>query len=645
MEMASAVLLNTMVPQQQPFWSTHQSNFASILSQQPSVSNFSEVQSNVCSIMPVMNYSMTPPPPVIQDRHSNHFQYQSSNIRSPLVSNSRPEEQFRFNDSSMPFIKYHRNNYNPRNTFSQIRTYNPNNRESNENRFSQLQRYRPYRSNYRPNFVRNEMNTLFESNNVITESNEREMNCDPAYRCRDIPVSENFIPLRKSQIKLGENDVQTVSDKEEESDDDDDDVIIIEEPSTIVEKRVGRQKRRFSGENNLMALKNKSAKKKKRNKKNKISEVDIIDVDDGLVMTGQEKNDIKTEPINTSTLMNENRISREEIRAENGIQEIKLEKDSLTVPLPKNNINRDQNDSPVFVKKESEILNPTKIKNENENLKVPKVENDFIKREEQEVTPNLESVSIKLESDSIDKIKCNAQVKVELDNCLLESNGNYLDGKISPVDKIGGIENEKLKGNDDVKNRSIHREDIKSQIPVEVEVVNHLLDEVENSLINNEIVVEKINSWSDLKKAVNEVQRVGMELTVKRDIHIGEKNEKNENTLDDQPLLKPHHCQTVDSILTKLQIFSSTTHKPLIDDKLKIMYDMYLPTATFRKTSPGLPAYRIVVMKSSSPVPSPGQILDLKSRFKDDIPVLIAIVMSDSVSYFFLTPISLPVQC
>jgi hypothetical protein len=53
-------------------------------------------------------------------------------------------------------------------------------------------------------------------------------------------------------------------------------------------------------------------------------------------------------------------------------------------------------------------------------------------------------------------------------------------------------------------------------------------------------------------------------------------------------------------ILKKLQIIKSMNleqgKQGGTNERLKISFDLYLPTATFRKASPGLPNYRITIV-------------------------------------------------
>jgi hypothetical protein len=55
-----------------------------------------------------------------------------------------------------------------------------------------------------------------------------------------------------------------------------------------------------------------------------------------------------------------------------------------------------------------------------------------------------------------------------------------------------------------------------------------------------------------------------------------------------------------DLILKKLQIIKSVDfkqeRKAATNERLKISFDLYLPSPAFRKASPGLPNYRITVV-------------------------------------------------
>ncbi|PSN37771.1 hypothetical protein C0J52_15849 [Blattella germanica] len=114
-----------------------------------------------------------------------------------------------------------------------------------------------------------------------------------------------------------------------------------------------------------------------------------------------------------------------------------------------------------------------------------------------------------------------------------------------------------------------------------------------------------------------------------------------------QPLVLPDDCRNIGSILSKLQIIKSVDFKEekiSVQNKLKVSYDLYLPSSTFRKASPGLPNYRITVIGYEEPIPEPKEVADLLKDFEDDVPLLFAIVLPDTVTFLQFGSIQLPVE-
>ncbi|KAJ9577634.1 hypothetical protein L9F63_005821 [Diploptera punctata] len=115
-----------------------------------------------------------------------------------------------------------------------------------------------------------------------------------------------------------------------------------------------------------------------------------------------------------------------------------------------------------------------------------------------------------------------------------------------------------------------------------------------------------------------------------------------------EPLIQPENCKDIDSILSKLQIIKSATfenRKETAPDKnLKISFDLYMPSTTFRKASPGLPNYRIIVFGHEEPIPEPGDMVRLMRDFQDDVPLLFAIVLPDAVTFLQCGSVQLPVE-
>uniref|UniRef100_A0A0P4VXE2 tRNA-splicing endonuclease subunit Sen54 N-terminal domain-containing protein n=1 Tax=Scylla olivacea TaxID=85551 RepID=A0A0P4VXE2_SCYOL len=75
--------------------------------------------------------------------------------------------------------------------------------------------------------------------------------------------------------------------------------------------------------------------------------------------------------------------------------------------------------------------------------------------------------------------------------------------------------------------------------------------------------------------------------------------------------------------------------------QMKVLYDVYLPTATYKKSNPPSPNKRIVIMRDGS-MPTPGQILELTSRFVDGVVMVCAVVTDGEVRLYTFSPITLP---
>ncbi|XP_046987976.1 uncharacterized protein LOC124593712 isoform X1 [Schistocerca americana] len=181
-------------------------------------------------------------------------------------------------------------------------------------------------------------------------------------------------------------------------------------------------------------------------------------------------------------------------------------------------------------------------------------------------------------------------------------------------------------------------------------------------------VSENAESWSDFKKLLGgkncEEPSVEskLETSVKAEdgddeVEEEEQEEEQVESLDEEaeeeevewkPLLQPSDCTDIGSILQKLNIFKEipcdTVPSAHSDTKLKINYDIYLPTTKFKKSSPCLPDYRLCIIGCEEEVPSAGQISFLLKDLKDDVPLLFAVVVPDSVAFYHFVNISLPVD-
>ncbi|XP_063229572.1 uncharacterized protein LOC134534861 [Bacillus rossius redtenbacheri] len=128
-----------------------------------------------------------------------------------------------------------------------------------------------------------------------------------------------------------------------------------------------------------------------------------------------------------------------------------------------------------------------------------------------------------------------------------------------------------------------------------------------------------------------------------------------EFSTDIVPCLLPENCQSVDTILSRLQIFQQVD-KPrnmvsaVSRRQLRVTFDLYLPSVSFRKTTPGLPDYRVMVFSQEQFVshyeqsmPTLGEISWALKDFDDSVPLLLAHVNPDCIQFTLFARIDLPV--
>ncbi|KAK3868655.1 hypothetical protein Pcinc_025979 [Petrolisthes cinctipes] len=154
-------------------------------------------------------------------------------------------------------------------------------------------------------------------------------------------------------------------------------------------------------------------------------------------------------------------------------------------------------------------------------------------------------------------------------------------------------------------------------------------------------VGNEIRSWKEYKNHAKEVTCTKM------------LKEKMRNTLwkgTTTPLLKPIIASSAEAVLETCSLGSQVKdwaeYKAKVpqESRLQVHYDVYLPTVPYKKTKPSLPSKRVVVMRDGM-MPSPGQLLELTTRFHDDVPVVGGLVAGGEVRLYTLSTLSLPPPC
>ncbi|CAD5116655.1 DgyrCDS5523 [Dimorphilus gyrociliatus] len=114
-----------------------------------------------------------------------------------------------------------------------------------------------------------------------------------------------------------------------------------------------------------------------------------------------------------------------------------------------------------------------------------------------------------------------------------------------------------------------------------------------------------------------------------------------------QPLLNPAETNTQASILKSIKANgpSRSLDENFTENELILDYDVYSPDGNFRKSAPGRPDLRLIVVKQNDQVPHINNIELLNRKFKANVPVYFAIVSSGDISFVSLITQSLPDLC
>ena len=108
------------------------------------------------------------------------------------------------------------------------------------------------------------------------------------------------------------------------------------------------------------------------------------------------------------------------------------------------------------------------------------------------------------------------------------------------------------------------------------------------------------------------------------------------------PMLSPSEATTTSAILSRLSLPIGQPKPAPKSSKLKISFDVYLPTSKLKKSVPKIPSYRVVVDRSDSDVPTSADVRATLGSLTDAVPVLFAVVSTTHVSFFDFAEVCLP---
>ncbi|XP_071444603.1 uncharacterized protein Tsen54 [Hetaerina americana] len=113
------------------------------------------------------------------------------------------------------------------------------------------------------------------------------------------------------------------------------------------------------------------------------------------------------------------------------------------------------------------------------------------------------------------------------------------------------------------------------------------------------------------------------------------------------PLVKPTDSISIDAVQSKLQITRSGKDSyynspEAYQSSLSIKFDLYMPNSNFRKSCPGIPRYRLSVVKSDDRIPKLKDTWHLTKDLNDEVPLLFAVSFTENVNFFSFSNVKLP---
>ncbi|KOC60949.1 tRNA-splicing endonuclease subunit Sen54 [Habropoda laboriosa] len=155
-------------------------------------------------------------------------------------------------------------------------------------------------------------------------------------------------------------------------------------------------------------------------------------------------------------------------------------------------------------------------------------------------------------------------------------------------------------------------------------------------------VLPGASSWVELKTKWREEKTITIDDEDTEKEEIEDSNEVQVVRQLRSPLIGPKNANSLEEVFSKLKIIKSAPEKIVRrkKNKYKISYNIYSNTQNYRKANPGLPFYRVVVVRQDDTFIQPIELHRLLQD-ADNSPILLACV-SMSISYIQPGFISIP---
>lgn len=529
------------------------------------------------------------------------------------------------------------------------------------------------RGGRRPRQSLQSRHAAYQVNSMTVEEHRRGE--DPAYSREDVPLrGDGFIPLTSNNTPATTTNNNTPRSNFQNNrrrrnreivSVEDDDVTVVQTPRKRV-KRENNQAKKKQGRKRYFSVSPENRKIRKQEGVDNEDGAEIIDIDvisedlDVKQVTAQEKNSVLSDKAipHTADVVTDVKPSVSEAVNESVHHTPNVKFENTDVKTEKSADSNFSSDIPSVPVKTETIQEQQQ---EGQQQSSSTTDRKLVKDVKQELPQQLDTKSTLSLTQNAVEAKISERLEVKTESC--SENQNSSNNNIKTEKEISCSDENRIENNSRTTNE-IKQEPLNGETPMETEnssgVINDSI-QVEDNAIKQTSTEESVSVTDNCEKNCETVDESNRAATSwaelkNRPISVAEYNSYEESdgmedTVEDetedndvQPIVKPEDCKNIASILSALQIFKKGEAPHYEVCRLKISFDMYLPSSTFKKVQRTLPNYRIVIVESLDPLPSPSEMAELRLRFQDSVQILLAVVMPDSIAFYTFGSVYLPVD-
>jgi tRNA-splicing endonuclease subunit Sen54 len=118
---------------------------------------------------------------------------------------------------------------------------------------------------------------------------------------------------------------------------------------------------------------------------------------------------------------------------------------------------------------------------------------------------------------------------------------------------------------------------------------------------------------------------------------------------DVNPLVRPSLATTAGDVLKQLTVIENVdtavvSCKVSDCERFRVIFDVFLPDANFRKSDPGQPAVSLCIARQDEPMPGANDIVRLSQHCGDGTTLMFAVVDTGDITFYSFNPVTLSVD-